>query len=238
MKVDILAIGVHPDDVELCASGTILRHMHQDRSVGLLDLTAGELGTRGTAEVRAAEAADAAKYLGVAFRENAGLRDGFFAVREGDLLPVVRFIRHFQPTVVLANALRDRHPDHGRAAELIYQACFLAGLAKVETRWNGIIQSRWRPQAIYHFIQDQQLHPHLVVDITAFMERKMEAIMCFKSQFYDPGSTDLSSPISGQDFLHFIQAAARVAGRWIGVDFAESFNVRRPVGINDFLDLQ
>lgn len=238
MKVDILAIGVHPDDVELCGSGTVMRHIDQGHTVGMLDLTAGELGTRGTAQIRIQEATDAAKYMGVAFRENAGLRDGFFSIQEADLLPVVRIIRHYQPRIVLANALRDRHPDHGRAAEFIYQACFLSGLAKIETSWNGLPQSRWRPEALYHFIQDQQLYPHLVIDITAYMDRKMEAIKCFKSQFYDPTSTDLSSPISGQDFLHFIQAAARVAGRWIGVDFAESFNVRRPIGVHDFFDLQ
>lgn len=237
MKVDILAIGVHPDDVELCASGTVMRHIAQGRSVGLLDLTAGELGTRGNSEIRIREADAAAKYMGVEFRENAGLRDGFFSQNEENLLPIVRFIRHYQPTIVLTNALKDRHPDHGRAADLVYQACFLAGLVKIQTQWNGALQSRWRPQTIYHFIQDQQLHPHLVIDITGYMQRKMEAIMCFKSQFYDPESQDMSSPISGQDFLHFIQAAARVAGRWIGAEFAESFNVRRPIGVNDFFDL-
>ena len=238
MKVDILGISVHPDDIELCASGTVLRHIDQGYTVGIVDLTQGELGTRGSGPLRLQEASKSAEILGLSFRENLGLRDGLFQVNEENILPVVKAIRKYQPDIIIANALKDRHPDHGRAAELVYRAAFLSGLVKVETKDNGVLQSKWRPRVIYHSIQDYRLHPDLVVDITPYQAKKMEAIMAFKSQFYDPNSTEPSSPISSKEFLDYVQAADQVFGRFIGVAFAEGFNVRRPIGVIDLIKLQ
>ncbi|MCB0655502.1 MAG: bacillithiol biosynthesis deacetylase BshB1 [Saprospiraceae bacterium] len=237
MKVDILAIGVHPDDVELCCSGTLFAHKDQGYTIGLLDLTRGELGTRGTAEIRMAEAAHAAKLLGARFRKNAGLADGFFEINEASIRPIIEVVRFCQPQIVMANALRDRHPDHGRASTLIEQACFLAGLHRIETSYDGQKQIRWRPKAIYHYIQDFQLTPDLVVDITAQMDRKMESVMAFKSQFYDPNSSEPASPISGKDFMEYVRSTATVMGRRIGAEYGEGFNVVRPVGVRDLVQL-
>lgn len=239
MKLDILAIGVHPDDVELSASGTLLKHIAQGKKVGLLDLTRGELGTRGTADIRDVEAANSAKLMGALVRENVKMADGFFGHTEENLRKIIKIIRKYQPEIVLTNAISDRHPDHGRAAKLSTDACFLAGLVKVETKDNetGEIQDRWRPKAIYHYIQDHNLHPDFVVDITSHIEHKMELILAFKSQFHDPNSSELSTPISGQDFLDFVKAKGRSFGRNIGVDYAEGFNVARPMGVKDLFDL-
>lgn len=238
MKLDILAIGVHPDDVELSCSGTLLKAIDQGRKVGLLDLTRGELGTRGSAKIRAKEAAAAAKLMGALVRENTKMADGFFRQNRKNILKVVRVIRKYQPEIVLANALEDRHPDHGRAAKLTSDACFVAGLAKVLTIDDeDNEQERWRPKAIYHYIQDQHLKPDFVVDITPFIDRKMELILAFKSQFYDPDSTEPESPISSQNFLESIKAKNRVFGRPAGVDFAEGFNVERTPGVKDLFDL-
>ncbi len=237
MKVDILGISVHPDDIELSASGTVLKHVDQGYTVGIIDLTQGELGTRGTAEIRLQEAANSAKILGLTFRENLGLKDGFFEINESTIFPIVRSIRQYQPSIVIANALKDRHPDHGRAAELVRRAIFIAGLLKVETKQNGVIQPKWRPKTVFHYIQDNLLHPDLVVDITPFAEKKMQSIRAFKSQFYDPNSKEPESPISSKEFLEYVQASDKIFGRYIGVKYAEGFNVRRPIGVNDLLRL-
>lgn len=242
MKIDILAIGVHPDDVELSCSGTILHHIEQGKTVGLLDLTRGELGTRGTAEIRDVEAANAAKLMGARFRINLGLEDGFFTYNKVDMLKVIQVIRKYQPEIVLTNALDDRHPDHGRSAKFTADACFYSGLIKAETLdEDGNPQPRWRPKAVYHYIQDRNLKPDFVVDITPFFEKKIELILTFRSQFFNPNDkeyeNELQSPISGKDFLDFLKAKGRSFGRSIGVEYAEGFNVSRTPGVKDLFDL-
>src|SRR5688572_23707472 len=180
MKVDILFITAHPDDVELCSAGTVFRHIKEGATVGLVDLTAGELGTRGNATIRAEEAAEAAKIMGISFRENLGLKDGFFDLSESNKLPVVRAIRKYQPEIVITNAIRDRHPDHGRASQLVSESCFLAGLTKIEMQDDGNNLKAWRPKHVYHMIQDRYITPEICVDITDYIDRKIEAVMAFK----------------------------------------------------------
>lgn len=238
MKLDILAIGAHPDDVELSCSGTLLKHMRLGYSVGLVDLTRGELGTRGTPEIRKQEAEAARLKMGAKVRINLGMPDGLFSHSPENLIKVVSAIRTFQPNLVLANALRDRHPDHGKGARLIAEACFLSGLRKIESfDENGEPQPAWRPRGVYHFIQDYHLTPDFVVDITEFIEAKMELVKTFKSQFYDPSSPEPDSPISGKDFLESLYAKARVFGRPAGVEYAEGFQVERVFGVNNLFDL-
>lgn len=238
MQVDILAIGVHPDDVELSCAGTLLSHLALGRTAAILDLTEGELGTRGSAPLRLKEAANAARILGISERVNLGIPDGFFEPCEDYKRRIVRIIRKYRPTIVLANTVDDRHPDHGRAARLICDACFLAGLLKVETLdKEGNKQERWRPKAIYHYIQDKLLLPDLVVDITPFLDKKMESIMAYKSQFYDPDNREPSSPISSLEFLDYIKARASVHGRQIGVPYGEGFTVNRTIGTGDLFAL-
>ena len=242
MKIDILAIGVHPDDVELSCSGTLLGQIVKGKKVGLLDLTRGELGTRGTAAIRDQEAANAAKLMGAQFRKNLEMADGLFQYTPENIKKIIQVIRTHQPEIVLANALNDRHPDHGRAAKLTADACFYAGLVKIETKSDaGAIQERWRPKAIYHYIQDYNLEPDFVVDISAVIEQKMALIKTFKSQFYVPEAkeyaNELSSPISGASFMEFLLAKARAYGRPSGFEFAEGFNVARTIGVKDIFDL-
>ncbi len=243
MKIDILAVGVHPDDVELSASGTLLRHIAQGKTVGLLDLTRGELGTRGNAYIREQEATEAARLMGAVFRKNTGLEDGFFAYTKEAVLKIVQILRMHQPDIVLANALDDRHPDHGRAAKLTADACFYAGLAKVVTLdEQGAPQTRWRPKAVYHYIQDRNLKPDFVVDISPYMEQKIALVKAFGSQFFEPKLSaqfagELPTPISGKDFMEFLYAKARAYGRDAGFEYAEGFNVARTPGITDLFDL-
>jgi len=242
MKIDILAIGVHPDDVELSCSGTLLGQIAAGKTVGLLDLTRGELGTRGTAEIRDKEAANAAKMMGAAFRKNLRMADGFFAYNQENLLKIIEVIREHQPDIVLANALDDRHPDHGRAAKLTADACFYSGLVKVETRnEQQELHERWRPKALYHYIQDRNLKPDFVVDIAPYIDRKIELILAFRSQFHIPGdqefAKELSSPISGKQFFDFLRAKAQSYGREAGLDYAEGFNVARVPGVKNLFDL-
>lgn len=238
MKIDILAIGVHPDDVELSCAGTILKHIAQGKTVGILDLTIGELGSRGSGELRLIEADNAGKVLGVKFRENIGLADGFFENNKASQLEIIKIIRKYQPDVVLANAVSDRHPDHGRASKLISEACFYSGLLKIETELDGTKQTHWRPKAVYHYIQDRIIDPDFVVDVTDFVDAKFEAILCFKSQFHNPDSTEVETPISGEKFLEFIKARMMQFGREIGVDFAEGFTAERYVGVEDVMALK
>lgn len=242
MKIDILAIGVHPDDVELSCSGSLLAQIDKGKVVGLLDLTRGELGTRGTAEIRDQEAANAAQLMGAAFRKNLGMADGLFRYSTENLQKIIQVIRTHQPDLVLANALDDRHPDHGRAAKLTADACYYSGLVKIETRdEEGNLQDRWRPKAVYHYIQDRNLEPDFVIDISDFIDKKMELIRAFKSQFYIPEakeySKELSSPISSKTFMEFLKAKARTYGRSANFEFAEGFNVARIPGVKDFFDL-
>jgi bacillithiol biosynthesis deacetylase BshB1 len=237
MKLDILAIGVHPDDVELCAAGTIIKHVELGYKVGIVDLTQGELGTRGNAELRMKEALAAAELMGVSARENLGMADGFFSDTRENQMKIIRMIRKYRPEIVLANAIRDRHPDHGRSAELESRSCFLAGLRKIETELDGKPQEAWRPKAVYHYIQDRHIDADFVVDITDYIDRKFEAIKCYASQFYDPDSDEPESPISVKDFLDYVRAKSKTDGRTIGVEYGEGFTVERQIGINNLFDV-
>lgn len=238
MKLDILAVGIHPDDVELSCAGTLLRHIAAGYKAGILDLTEGELGTRGTPELRREEAMNSANILGVSVREIMKLKDGFFTGSHAEILEVVKRIRKYQPEIVLCNAVADRHPDHGRASKLISEACFYSGLRKISTQHDGAEQNIWRPKAVYHYIQDRQLTPDLVVDVTPYVDKKIASIQAFSSQFFDPTSKEPVTPISSQHFLEFVKAKMRVFGRDIQVEFAEGFNVERTIGVDDLLKLK
>ncbi len=238
MNIDILAIGIHPDDVELSCAGTLLKHIAAGYSAGILDLTKGELGTRGSAELRLKEAKAAAKILGVQFRENLGMEDGFFRNDKVNLYLLVEKIREYRPKIVLCNAIADRHPDHGRASQMVSEACFYSGLAKIETAFNKEFQEPYRPVAVYHYIQDRNLKPDLVVDITPFIDKKIEAIMAFSSQFFDPKSKEPSTPISSPEFMETVKAKMRIYGRDINAEFAEGYTVERTIGVDDLLMLK
>ncbi|MBL7815213.1 MAG: bacillithiol biosynthesis deacetylase BshB1 [Saprospiraceae bacterium] len=238
MKLDILAIGVHPDDVELSCAGTLLRQIDLGYTVGVLDLTLGELGTRGNAQIRTQEAMASAQLMGAVVREQLDLEDGFFTQNRDNLLKVIRAIRKYRPDIVLMNALEDRHPDHGRAAKLSADACFLSGLVKIETLdTEGGKQMPWRPKAVYHYIQDRALKPDFAVDISDYIDKKFELIMAYKSQFYDPNSDEPMTPIASQSFLESVRGKDSVYGRYIGVTYAEGYNVARTVGVKDLFDL-
>ena len=243
MKVDILAVGVHPDDVELSSAGTLLRHADLGYTFGLLDLTRGELGSRGSGKIRTVEAYNSAKKMGAKFRENLDMPDGFMRYSEESLRKVITVLRRCRPRIVLANALGDRHPDHGRAAKLVADACFYSGLLKIETMDDdGTPQEKWRPEAVYHYIQDQNRKPDFVVDISAYLTKKMECIRCYRSQFddheADEYSQEVKTPISGKDFMAFIEAKGRSFGREAGFEFAEGFEAARYPGVGDLFDLK
>ena len=229
----ILAIAVHPDDIELSCAGTLIRHARAGQAVGILDLTQGELGTRGSGEIRLQEAAAAAKVMGAQVRENAGMRDGFFRNDEAHQMQLIRYIRRWRPHIVIANALADRHPDHGRAGHLIADACFLAGLRKIETEENGISQEAWRPKRIFHMNQDRQHEPTFIVDITDCFGQKMEAIQCYKSQFHQPGASEPETYISGQNFMKQIESRDSLMGKRIGTQYGEAFICENVPGVQD-----
>jgi len=237
-KLDILVFAIHPDDAELGCGGTILKHIHLGKKVGIVDLTRGELGTRGTPEIREQESITASKLMGIHARERLALPDGFFEINTESRLQVVKMIRKYQPEIVLANAVSDRHPDHGKGATLASESCFLSGLIKVETSGDdGKQQSAWRPKVIYNYIQDRYIHPDFVIDITPFMEKKLEVIKAYRSQVYDPDSKEPVTPISTQEFLDFLYARSRDLGRIINVKYAEGFTVERPIGVNSLFDI-
>jgi N-acetylglucosamine malate deacetylase 1 len=238
MKLDILVLAAHPDDAELGAGGTIARHVALGRKVGIVDLTRGELGTRGTPESRDTEAAESARILGVSVRENLKLQDGWFQNDPQTQKLLIRVIRKYQPKIVLANAVHDRHIDHAKGASLAYDACFLSGLVKIETRDDqGKIQAPWRPDAVYHFIQSLLIEPHIVVDISKYWDIKMQAIQAFKTQFFDPKSSEPETYISKPGFLKMIEARAVEFGHAIGTSHGEGFTVRRYPGVKDLFDL-
>lgn len=238
MKLDILVLAAHPDDAELGTGGTIAKHISLGNKVGIVDFTRGELGTRGTVETRQEEAEKASKILGISARQNLGLRDGFFVDSEQDQLKVVQAIRTFQPNIVLANAIRDRHSDHGRGSSLATNACFISGLAKIITHDSeGNQQQAWRPRALYNYIQSDLIMPDFVVDISKFWNVKMESIMAFKSQFHDPDSSEPETYISSPAFLKKIEARAIEFGNAIGAQYGEGFTVQRFIGVNDLNDL-
>lgn len=233
MKLDILVMAAHPDDAELACSGTIHKQLALGKKVGIVDFTRGELGTRGTPEIRLAESAVATEILGIQVRENIELADGFFVNDQASQLKLIEVIRAYQPDIVLANALEDRHPDHGKGAQLAIDACFLSGLRKIETSRNGETQTEWRPKQVFHYIQDRYLEPDFVVDITIHWATKEAAIRAFRSQFFDPNSSEPASYISSPEFLHFIEARAREMGHKIGVTYGEGFQTQKTIAIQD-----
>ncbi|MHA8072835.1 bacillithiol biosynthesis deacetylase BshB1 [Aquirufa ecclesiirivi] len=235
MKLDILVMAAHPDDAELACSGTIVSQIQQGKKVGIVDFTRGELGTRGTPEIRIAESAASTAILGIHARENLGIRDGFFRNDEESQLKLIQVIRKYQPDIVLANALEDRHPDHGKGAQLAIDACFLSGLRKIETQdERGNPQAAWRPKHVFHYIQDRYIKPDFVIDISAHWDIKEQSIRAFKSQFFDPNSTEPDSYISSPDFLEFIRARSMEMGHKIGVKYGEGFQSQRTMGLDGF----
>ena len=237
MKIDILAIGAHPDDVELGCAATLAKEISLGKKVGIIDLTRGELGTRGSAEIRDKEAAIAAQILGVLFRENLNFADGFFVNDKEHQMAVIKMIRKFQPDIVLCNAVEDRHIDHSKGSNLVSDACFLSGLRKVETNIGGVLQQAWRPQQVYHYIQWHNLKPDFVVDVSGFIDKKMEVIRSYGSQFYDPTSKEPASPISSKNFFDSIKYRAQDLGRLIGAAYAEGFTAERYVAVKELGDL-
>ena len=240
MKIDILAFGAHPDDVELSCGGTILKEIHNGKTVGIIDLTKGELGTRGTVQTRATEASNAASILGVSFRKNLSFSDGFIANDKAHQSEVIKLIRHYQPEIVLCNAIDDRHIDHGVASKLVSDACFLSGLIKIETKFldSEAVQAPWRPKSIYHYIQWKPLEPDFVVDISDQIDKKMESVMAYSTQFYNPNSQDPETPISSKNFVDSVRYRAADLGRLTGVGYAEGFNVERLPAIDSLFDLK
>jgi bacillithiol biosynthesis deacetylase BshB1 len=239
MKIDLLMIAAHPDDAEVGCAGTLMKHAALGRRIGVVDLTRGELGTRGSAELRDCEAQDAAQVVGLDVRENLGMRDGFFANDEAHQRQVVQVLRRFQPDIVLTNPTVDRHPDHGRAANLVHDASFLAGLPKIQTEWEGQQQPAWRPRLLLQVIHNTYVKPDIVVDITPYWARKLQAVTAFRSQFYHPEyNQEASTYISTPEFLRTLESRAREFGTYINVPFAEGFTCRRLVGIDDLFQLK
>lgn len=238
MKLDILAIGAHPDDVELSCGATIAKEIANGKKVGIIDLTRGELGTRGTAETRDEEAFNAAKILGLSMRVNLGFADGFFVNDKHHQLEVIKMIRKHKPEIVICNAFDDRHIDHGKGSKLVSDACFLSGLIKIETMFDGNKQNAWRPKQVYHYIQWKNLDPDFTVDVSGFMDIKMKAVLAYKTQFYNEKSKEPETPISSKNFTDSIIYRARDLGRLIGVEYAEGFNVERYVAVDSLFDLK
>lgn len=236
-KIKIMAFGAHPDDVEMSCSGTLMKQASIGNDFGIVDLTRGELGTRGSAELREIEAKKAGDIIGVSFRENLNFRDGFFQNDEKHQLAVIKLIRKYRPDVILANAIEDRHPDHGKAARLIKDSAFLSGLMKVKTDIEGEAQESWRPKAVYHYIQDKDIEPDFLVDVSEFTEKKMQSILAFNSQFYNSESSEPSTYISSPDFLDALKGRMRLWGKIIGVPYAEGFTVNKTIGVDDLLSL-
>jgi bacillithiol biosynthesis deacetylase BshB1 len=237
MKLDILAFGAHPDDVELSCAGTLAKEISLGKSVGIIDLTQGELGTRGSAEIRHKEANKAKELLGISIRENLNMRDCFFVNDEAHQIQVIQMLRKYKPEIVLCNAVNDRHIDHSKGAKLVSDACFLSGLKKIATTLDGLNQEAWRPKVVYHYIQWKNIEPDFVVDITGFMDLKMKAIMAYDSQFYNPNIKEAVTPIATKNFLDSIQYRSQELGRLIGTDFAEGFTAERYVAINSLDNL-
>ncbi len=233
MNLDILAFGAHPDDVELGCGATIAKEVSLGKKVGIVDLTKGELGTRGSAELRTVEAKNAAKILGVQVRENLGFSDGFFKNDKEHQLEIIKMIRKYKPKTVLCNAIDDRHIDHGKGSKLVSDACFLSGLIKIETELEGKKQDNWRPENVYHYIQWKNIEPHFVVDITNFIDFKTKAVLAYSSQFFDPESDEPETPITSKNFIDSVHYRARDLGRLVGVDFAEGFTTERYVAIKN-----
>lgn len=240
MKLDILAIGAHPDDVELGCGATLAKEVAKGKKVGIIDLTRGELGTRGTAETRDEEAFNAAKILGVHSRINMRFVDGFFINDKAHQIEIIKMIRYYKPELVICNAIDDRHIDHGKGSQLVSDACFLSGLRKIETihKDENTMQEPWRPKAVYHYIQWKDLEPDVAVDVSGFMNQKMESVLAYKTQFFDPNSNEPETPISSKNFTDSIDYRARNLGRLIGVEYAEGYTVERCVAVESLFDLK
>ncbi len=236
-KINILVFAAHPDDAELGTTGTLLKAIDQGHTTGIIDLTQGELGSRGNATLRMQEADNASKLLKLTVRENLKMADGFFEINENNTRAVITCLRKYQPDVVLCNAPSDRHPDHGRASALVREACFYSGLAKIETMHNNEAQQAWRPKAVYQYIQDYYLHPDFVIDISNYWEQKIEVLKCYSSQFYDPHSKEPITPISGKDFFDFQKGRSINMGRPAGFEKAEGYISTRPMGVEDITTL-
>lgn len=234
MKVDILAFGAHPDDVELGCGGTLAKLISEGKTVAIVDLTRGEMGTRGTDLTRKQEAEDAAKILKISYRENLGMKDGFLQNSEEYQMQIVKMIRKYQPQIVLANAIDDRHPDHAKGAKLVSDACFLSGLIKVQTELESKSQTAWRPKHVFHYIQWKNVTPEFVIDISDFMDTKIEACMAYKTQFYDPNSKEPMTPIATKDFQESLTYRAQDLGRLSGVAYAEGFTSDRLLALKNF----
>ena len=234
MKLDLLAFGVHPDDVELSCAGVLLLEKNNGKKTGIIDMTQGELGTRGTAETRKKEAAIASAILQVDIRENLKMADGFFSNDEAHQRKIIEVLRNYQPEIVLCNAPQDRHPDHGRSAKLVADACFLSGLMKIETKENGLIQTAWRPKYVFHYVQDRFLMPNFVVDITDVFEQKIESIKAYSTQFHQPGEEGPETYISTPDFLDSVIYRHKWFGKMIGVKYAEGFISEKMIGLSNF----
>ncbi len=237
-KLDILAFAAHPDDAELACSGTLIKHIKQGYRVGIVDLTQGDLGTRGTIQIRAEEAAASSSIMGLSARENLKMPDGFFSESDENLKKIIYAIRKYQPDVVLANAVSDRHPDHGRGSQIVSRAFFLSGLVRIETVDNGVPQKPWRPKNIYHYIQFRYIKPDFVVDISDEWETKLNSIKAFKSQFHDPNSDEPETLIASSKFIKYIEARAIEFGSSIEVEYGEGFTVERPIGVDNILELK
>ena len=238
MKLDILAFGAHPDDVELGCSGTIAKEISFGKKVGVIDLTRGELGTRGSVEIRNTESAKASEILGISVRENLDMRDGFFINDEAHQMKIIQMIRKYQPEIVLCNAIQDRHIDHGKGSKLVSDACFLSGLRRIETTLNGENQEAWRPKVVYHYIQWENIKPDFVVDITGFADKKEASILAYSSQFYTESSNEPVTPIATKNFLESIHYRSQDFGRLVGVEYAEGFTVERHLAVNSLSDLK
>jgi len=237
MKLDILAIGAHPDDVELGCGATIAKEISRGKKVGILDLTRGELGTRGTAEIRDIEATNAAKILGVEFRHNLEFEDGFFVNNTAAQLEVIKQIRKYRPEIVLCNAIEDRHIDHGKGSRLVSDACFLSGLLKIETIHESNHQKPWRPKHVYHYIQWKNITPDFVVDVSGFLAKKLESVFAYESQFHKQGANEPETPISSTNFKDSISYRAQDLGRLIGTEHGEGFTVERFAAVDSIFDL-
>jgi len=236
-KADILAFGAHPDDVEISSSGTILRYIKEGKKVAIVDLTQGELGTRGNIHTRAKESKNASELLGVKNRVNLHLKDGFLNSSESSIKLIIEQIRRFKPEIVFANAITDRHPDHAKAAKLVADACYLSGLKKINSIWEGTNQEAHRPRLVLHYIQDYYIKPDIVIDVSDFVEKKIEVIKSYKTQFFDPSSSEPETPISKEDFFDFIKGRMKQIGRPVNYLYAEGFTINRLIGVKDLFQL-
>lgn len=238
MKLDILAFGAHPDDIELGCGATIAKEISLGKKVGVVDLTQGELGTRGSAKIRAEEAKKAAEILGLHIRENLKFADGFFENNKENQLEIIKRIRKYKPEIVLCNAIDDRHIDHAKGSKLVSDACFLSGLRRIKTSFNGEKQTAWRPKKVYHYIQWKPITPHFVVDVSGFIDKKLKAVKAYSSQFYNPKSKEPTSPITSKNFLDSVVYRAQDLGRLVEVEYAEGFTVERTISVNSLDNLR